>query len=216
MISLDKRPGKDLARLRRACGACCGGCGPTIVHTRNLGTVDMQWVAAAAGVRAPRARRARLGGVRSAGARTRSSLRIRRACRPVIQRYVPMSRDIARWLEREVGVEPRPDPAAVQRRGHRAIHARGVDRGRRTCRGEGSGVSSSSAPSAASTRSRTRPPCCEAFASILIDTRARRASAAHDRRRRPAARASLEAQAARWASPDTVWLRRRPQRHARR
>jgi sugar transferase (PEP-CTERM/EpsH1 system associated) len=32
------------------------------------------------------------------------SLRIRRACRPVIHRYVPMSQDIARWLETDVGV----------------------------------------------------------------------------------------------------------------
>ena len=43
--------GQGPRRLLRACGACCAGCGPTIVHTRNLGTVDMQWVAAAAGVR---------------------------------------------------------------------------------------------------------------------------------------------------------------------
>ena len=33
------------------------------------------------------------------------SLRIRRACRPVIHRYVPMSQDIAHWLETDVGVE---------------------------------------------------------------------------------------------------------------
>jgi sugar transferase (PEP-CTERM/EpsH1 system associated) len=34
-------------------------------------------------------------------------LRIRRACRPVIHCYVPMSRDLAQWLEREVRVDPR-------------------------------------------------------------------------------------------------------------
>src|SRR5678815_1273501 len=50
VISIGKRPGKDpiaywnvwrtLRRIR-----------PQIVHTRNLGTVDMQWVAGAAGIR---------------------------------------------------------------------------------------------------------------------------------------------------------------------
>jgi sugar transferase (PEP-CTERM/EpsH1 system associated) len=35
---------------------------------------------------------------------SRRALRIRRACRPAIQRYVAMSRDIAAWIERDVGV----------------------------------------------------------------------------------------------------------------
>lgn len=104
VVSLDKRPGKDfgaygrmwrvLRRLR-----------PDVVHTRNLGTIDMQWVAAAAGVRA------RVHGEHGweasdpAGIDPRS-LRIRRACRPVIRRYVPMSRDLADWLRRDVRVRP--------------------------------------------------------------------------------------------------------------
>lgn len=103
VISLDKRPGKDvgvylrmlrvLRRLR-----------PLIAHTRNLGTVDMQWVAAAAGVRY------RVHGEHGWDASdprglNSKSLRIRRACRPVIQRYVPMSKHIAAWLEQELGVE---------------------------------------------------------------------------------------------------------------
>lgn len=102
VFSVDKREGKDpraylrvLRHLRRL--------RPDVVHTRNLGTIDLQWLALAAGVRHrvhgehgfvaedPRGLAAR-------------SLRIRRACRPVIQRYVAMSRDIARWLERDVGV----------------------------------------------------------------------------------------------------------------
>lgn len=102
VVSVDKREGKDpraylrvLGHLRRL--------RPDVVHTRNFGTIDLQWLALAAGIRhrvhgehgfvagdpqglAPRA------------------LRIRRACRPAIQRYVAMSRDIARWLEHEVGV----------------------------------------------------------------------------------------------------------------
>jgi sugar transferase (PEP-CTERM/EpsH1 system associated) len=103
VFSLDKRPGKDLGvylrfwRLLRRLR-------PDIVHTRNLGTVDLQWVAWAAGV--PR----RVHGEHGWEAHDPQGLdprglRIRRACRPVIHRYVPMSQDIARWLERHVGVE---------------------------------------------------------------------------------------------------------------
>ena len=102
VVSIGKREGKDpraylrvLAHLRRL--------RPDVVHTRNLGTIDLQWLALAAGVRH------RVHGEhgfvaddpRGLSSRT---LRIRRACRPAIQRYVAMSRDIASWLERDVGV----------------------------------------------------------------------------------------------------------------
>jgi sugar transferase (PEP-CTERM/EpsH1 system associated) len=102
VVSLDKKPGKDLPmyvrmwrELRRL--------EPDVVHSRNLGTVDMQWVAAAARVRA------RVHGEHGWEATDPKGLdprrlRIRRACRPVIHRYVPMSQDIARWLESEVRV----------------------------------------------------------------------------------------------------------------
>ncbi len=102
VISLDKQSGKDPAvylrmwrRLRRHA--------PDILHTRNLGTVDMQWVGALAGV--PRRVHGEHGWEADdpRGLKPRS-LRIRQACRPLIQRYVAMSLDIARWLEREVGV----------------------------------------------------------------------------------------------------------------
>jgi sugar transferase (PEP-CTERM/EpsH1 system associated) len=102
VLSLDKQPGKDPAaylrmwrvlRQRR----------PAVVHTRNLGTVDMQWVAALAAV--PHRVHGEHGWeVDDPRGLSRRSLRIRRACRPVIHRYVPMSQDIARWLERDVGV----------------------------------------------------------------------------------------------------------------
>ncbi len=104
VISLDKQPGKDLgmyARLWRV----LRDLRPALVHTRNLGTVDMQWVAWAAGIRA------RVHGEHGWEASdpkgmNPKSLRIRRACRPLVQRYVPMSKDIAQWLVRAVGVEP--------------------------------------------------------------------------------------------------------------
>jgi sugar transferase (PEP-CTERM/EpsH1 system associated) len=103
VLSLGKRAGKDVrayatmfAAIRRA--------RPAILHTRNLGTIDMQWVAALAGVPF------RIHGEHGWEAgdpqgRSPKSLRIRRACRPVIHRYVPMSRDIARWLGSCVGVD---------------------------------------------------------------------------------------------------------------
>ena len=102
IYSLDKRPGKDLGvyvRLWRLLRRLK----PAIVHTRNLGTVDLQWVAAASGVK----RRVHgehgwdAADVRGNNPR---NLLIRRACRSVIQRYVAMSRDLAAWLQSAVHV----------------------------------------------------------------------------------------------------------------
>jgi sugar transferase (PEP-CTERM/EpsH1 system associated) len=104
VVSIGKRPGKDLGaywrvlqELRRL--------KPDIVHTRNLGTVDLQWVSCVAGVRH------RVHGEHGWEAsdpegRNPRNLRIRRACRPVIHRYVPMSKDLANWLRRDVRVAP--------------------------------------------------------------------------------------------------------------
>jgi len=100
--SIDKQPGKDPAaygrlwrQLRRL--------RPAVVHTRNLGTADLQWVALAAGVRH------RVHGEHgwdAADPRGESprALRIRRLCRAPTQRYVAVSQDIARWLHERVGV----------------------------------------------------------------------------------------------------------------
>lgn len=104
VVSIGKQPGKDprmYARVWRAFRRLR----PAIVHTRNLGTVDLQWVAWAAGARH------RVHGEHGWEAadpqgRDPRTLRIRRACRPVIERYVPMSRDLARWLADDVGVAP--------------------------------------------------------------------------------------------------------------
>jgi sugar transferase (PEP-CTERM/EpsH1 system associated) len=103
VIPLEKQPGKDVgiyARMWRTLRQLR----PDVVHTRNLGTLDMQWVAAAAGVPV------RVHGEHGWDASdpdglSSKRLRIRRACRPAVQHYVPMSQDIARWLERDVGVD---------------------------------------------------------------------------------------------------------------
>lgn len=102
VVSLDRRPGKDPGAYLRA-WRLLRRLRPDIVHTRNLGTVDLQWIAALAGV--PH----RVHGEHGWGAADLKgvaprSLRIRRACRPAIHRYVTMSQDLARWLERDVGV----------------------------------------------------------------------------------------------------------------
>ena len=102
--TLDKRPGKDVGVYARMWLAL-RSLRPDIVHTRNLGTIDMQWVAAAA--RTPHRVHGEHGWEASdPTGRRRKTLWIRRACRPVIHRYVPMSQDIARWLERDVRVDP--------------------------------------------------------------------------------------------------------------
>jgi len=104
VVSIDKRPGKDPAayfRMRDVLWRLR----PRILHTRNIGTVDMQWVGLAA--RIP----ARVHGEHGWTAddplgSSRSNLRIRRACRPVIHHWVGMSRDIRDWLVRQVGIPP--------------------------------------------------------------------------------------------------------------
>lgn len=102
--ALHKRPGKDfgvylqlwrlLRRLR-----------PQIVHTRNLSVLDCLLPAALAGVR-----------YRIHGEHGRDMIDIdgshwkynmlRRAIRPLVHRYIPLSRDLENWLQHRIGVTP--------------------------------------------------------------------------------------------------------------
>lgn len=104
VVSIDKRPGKDLPAYGRM-WRVLRRLQPAIVHTRNIGTMDMQWVAAGAGV--PHRVHGEHGWnpADPQGLDPRN-LRLRRACRPVVHRYVAMSRDIEQWLIRYVGVSP--------------------------------------------------------------------------------------------------------------
>lgn len=102
VYSLEKRPGKDL-RVYARLWLLLRRLQPAIVHSRNLGTVDLQWIALAAGVRA------RLHGEHGWDAADPQgtagrNLLIRRLCRPSIQRYVTVSRDLAAWLTGRVGI----------------------------------------------------------------------------------------------------------------
>ena len=102
VVTLHKRPGKDLPAYHRM-WRTLRDLRPAIVHTRNLGTMDMQWVAAAAGVR-HRVHGEHGWSPSDPQGLDPTNLRLRRACRPVVHRYVAMSRDIAHWLECHVGV----------------------------------------------------------------------------------------------------------------
>ena len=105
IISLHKRPGKDVDVYRRL-WRTLRELGPAIVHTRNLPAIELPVVAALAGVP---------GRVHSehghdvgdpTGSRPRYRL-VRRAVRPWVHRYVAVSDDLTRWLRRSVGASVR-------------------------------------------------------------------------------------------------------------
>lgn len=101
---LHKRPGHDLGLYRRL-AAVLRRLKPAIVHTRNLNALEAQFVAAA--LRVP----GRVHGEHGrdvfdlAGRNWKYNL-LRRAARPLIHRYIAVSRDLARWLTDTVGVNP--------------------------------------------------------------------------------------------------------------
>jgi sugar transferase (PEP-CTERM/EpsH1 system associated) len=100
--ALGKRPGKDLAMYWRL-WKLLRELRPDVVHTRNLATVDCQFVAALAGVRG------RVHGEHGwdvydlHGTNTRYR-RLRRAAARIVDRFVTMSRDLERWLVEDIGV----------------------------------------------------------------------------------------------------------------
>jgi sugar transferase (PEP-CTERM/EpsH1 system associated) len=102
VLSIGKRPGKDLPSYYRM-WRTLRGLRPDIVHTRNLGTLDMQLAAAAAGVRRRVHGEHGWSPADPHGLDPRN-LRLRRLLRALPQGYVAMSRDIARWLEQSIGV----------------------------------------------------------------------------------------------------------------
>ena len=104
VLSLDKRPGKDLPAYGRLWGLL-RKLGASIVHTRNLGTIDCQWVAAAAGA-AHRIHGEHGWDISDLRGTSRRSVWLRRCCKPVIERYIAMSRDIESWLVQTIGVAP--------------------------------------------------------------------------------------------------------------
>lgn len=101
---LHKRPGHDLGLYRRL-ARVLRELKPAIVHTRNLNALEAQFVAAA--LRVP----GRVHGEHGrdvfdlAGRNWKYNL-LRRAARPLVHRYITVSRDLAGWLADTVGVRP--------------------------------------------------------------------------------------------------------------
>lgn len=102
--ALNKRPGKDLAvhwRLAKLLRQLK----PAIAHTRNLSALECQFVAAAAGVRA------RVHGEHGRdvfdlhGKNGKYNL-LRKMARPLVTRYITVSKDLEHWLVETVGVAP--------------------------------------------------------------------------------------------------------------
>ncbi len=78
---------------------------PAIVHTRNLGPLEMQMVAALAGVRA------RIHGehgrdIDDPGGNSRRHQWVRRVYAPFVQRFVALSQDLQQYLIGKVGIAP--------------------------------------------------------------------------------------------------------------
>ena len=102
LIALNKQPGKDpgcywrLARTIRSLR-------PDVVHTRNLGTLDMQFMATLCAVRG-RVHGEHGWDVYDLHGKHPRYLRLRRLARRCVHRYIAMSRDLAQWLQGPVGV----------------------------------------------------------------------------------------------------------------
>lgn len=102
LIALHKQAGKDpgcylrLARTIRRLR-------PAVVHTRNLGTLDMQFMATLCAVRG-RVHGEHGWDVYDLHGKHPRYLRLRRLARRCVHRYVAMSRDLSQWLQADVGV----------------------------------------------------------------------------------------------------------------
>ena len=83
---------RELRRLR-----------PDVVHTRNLGTLDMAWVAHLAGC-AVRVHGEHGWSVEDPQGKSARYRLLRKACDPAVDKYVAVSEDIRRWLVNVVGV----------------------------------------------------------------------------------------------------------------
>ena len=102
VVTLDKRPGQDLRVYYRFFQAL-RTLRPRIVHTCNLATLELQVLAALAGV--PGRVHGEFGWDMAdlAGASRRYRL-LRRLARPFVHRYVTVSRDLSDWLRRVIKI----------------------------------------------------------------------------------------------------------------
>jgi sugar transferase (PEP-CTERM/EpsH1 system associated) len=104
LVDLNKQPGKDLGlyvRLYRTFRRLR----PALVHTRNLATIEAQLPAFLAGVPA-RVHGEHGWDVHDLGGVNPRYRLLRRAVRPLVQRYVPLSGELERYLVDRIGVAP--------------------------------------------------------------------------------------------------------------
>ncbi|WP_329743197.1 TIGR03088 family PEP-CTERM/XrtA system glycosyltransferase [Dyella sp. A6] len=103
-LSLDKKPGKDFLHYLRFWRAL-RSLKPDLVHTYNIGTLDLTPFARLAGVR--RVIHAEHGRDSSDPlGEIRKYRRLRRWMAPFINRYVPVSVELRDWLTQRVGIRP--------------------------------------------------------------------------------------------------------------
>jgi len=104
VVALHKRPGHDLGLYWRV-WQTLRRLRPAIVHTRNLSTLEMQFVAALLpGVKRVHGEHGR--DVFDLDGTNHKYNLLRKAARLVVQRYIAVSKDLERWLIDTVGVPP--------------------------------------------------------------------------------------------------------------
>ncbi|TAN79301.1 MAG: TIGR03088 family PEP-CTERM/XrtA system glycosyltransferase, partial [Gallionella sp.] len=103
VYSLDKKPGKDPGLYVRL-GRLLRQLKPDIVHTRNLAALEGQVVAALA-VPARRVHGEHGRDVFDVAGRNVKYNLLRRMIRPLVHRYIAVSRDLEQWLAAQIGVE---------------------------------------------------------------------------------------------------------------
>jgi len=102
VIELHKRPGHDLGLYWRV-WKTLRELRPAIVHTRNLATLEMQFVAALMpGVKRVHGEHGR--DVFDLDGTNRKYNLLRKAAKRIVQRYIAVSKDLERWLIETVGV----------------------------------------------------------------------------------------------------------------
>lgn len=109
VYELHKKPGHDIGlyfRLWRLLRTLR----PAVVHTRNIGTLECQFIALLAGVHA-RVHGEHGRDMSDIDGRNATYLRLRKIFRPLISRYITVSRDLAQWLIEQVRV---PETRVVQ------------------------------------------------------------------------------------------------------
>ena len=102
VYELHKKPGHDIGlylRLWRLLRVLR----PAIVHTRNIGTLECQFIALLAGVRA-RVHGEHGRDMADINGRNATYLRLRKVFSPIITRFIAVSQDLAQWLREQVQV----------------------------------------------------------------------------------------------------------------